>query len=185
MQRGPKPKPIAQLKVQGTYDASRHRRRERAPVAEGDLADVAPPVWLSTQQKRAWRQAIQDAAKGVLKRADRQLFLAYIVAAARFEVALRKQNELDASVGAVPLLTRSVAGALTVSPYVRMMNQASAVIVQLGAELGFSPSARTRLGQPAGPISDDDSSTWAALKQFPTRVIEGGLGPRKGSAKKA
>jgi P27 family predicted phage terminase small subunit len=170
MQRGRKPKPVAQLKLAGTYDVSRHRRREREPVTEGDLADVDPPAWLSTDQKRAWRQAIKDAPKGVLKRADRQLFLNYVVAAARFEVAARTQNKLDAEAQA-PLLTRSSTGTAMLSPYLRAMNQASALIVQLGAELGFSPSARARLGQPAEYRPQDDTA-WGILRKFP--MVSGG-----------
>ena len=67
MQRGRKPKPVAQLKLERTYDGSRHRRRQCEPAAEGNLADVDPPAWLTAEQKRAWRQAIKDAPKGVLK----------------------------------------------------------------------------------------------------------------------
>jgi P27 family predicted phage terminase small subunit len=170
MQRGRKPKPVAQLKLEGTYDGSRHRRRQCEPAAEGDLADVDPPAWLTAEQKRAWRQTIKDAPKGVLKRADRQLFLSYVVAVARFELAVRTQNQLDAA-GTTPLLTRSSTGTAMLSPYLRAMNQASALMVQLGAELGFSTSARARLGQPAEREPQDDP-VWSTLRKFP--VISSG-----------
>lgn len=51
------------------------------------------------------------------------------------------------------------------------MNQASALMLQIGAELGFSPSARARLGQPAEREPQDDSD-WSTLRKFP--VVGGG-----------
>jgi P27 family predicted phage terminase small subunit len=178
LQRGRKPKPVAVLKLEGTYDSSRHRRRQHEPATEGELADVDPPRWLTADQKRIWRQAVKDAPKGVLRRGDRHLFVSFVVAAARFETAARKQNEMD-SASTAPFLMRGASGKAMLSPYLRVMREASAVLVQLGAELGFSPSARARLGQPGEPAlsaSTDDDNTWAELRRFP--VITGGKSKR-------
>jgi phage terminase small subunit len=41
--------------------------------------------------------------------------------------------------------------AVLVSPYVRIMNQATLLMNTLQAELGFTPSARARLGVPDLP----------------------------------
>jgi P27 family predicted phage terminase small subunit len=170
MQRGRKPKPIAVHRLQGTLSTTRHRHRQAEPKAEGELADVRPPEWMTPGQKRVWRQILKDAPKGVLRKADRQMFRNYVIAAERFEVAARMQNKLDATAPA-PLLTKGSAGVM-ISPYIKIMNRETIIMTQLGAELGLSPTARARLGQPQSHEPREHDANWSALRRFP--VIAGG-----------
>jgi hypothetical protein len=99
------------------------------------------------------------------------MFLNYVIAAERFEAAARAQNKLDETASA-PLLVRGSAGAM-ISHYCKIMDRCTLLMTQLGAELGFSPTARARLGQPQAkrePAGDSDA--WATLRRFP--VIDGG-----------
>lgn len=162
---------MALHKLEGTYDASRHRRRRVEPNAEGELAEVKPPLWMSASQKRVWREIIKDAPKGILRRADRRTFINYVVAAECFETATRAQNKLDEA-GAAPLLGRGSAGPM-ISPYVKIQDRTMLIMTQLGAELGFTPTSRARLGQPEAPREPAAYSAWAELRRFPS-VIQGG-----------
>jgi P27 family predicted phage terminase small subunit len=169
MQRGRKPKPIAVHRLEGTLVTTRHRQRQFEPKAAGELADVRPPAWMTASQKRVWRQILKDAPKGVLRKADRQMFRNYVIAAERFERAARMQNTLDAT-SAAPLLTRGSAGVVMISPYIKIMNRETLIMTQLGAELGFSPTARARLGQPQPHEPSEDNAAWAQLGRFPRLV---------------
>jgi P27 family predicted phage terminase small subunit len=170
MQRGRKPKPIALHRLEGTLSTTRHRHRQVEPQAEGELADVQPPVWMTPGQKRVWRAIIKDAPKGVLRKADRTTFRNYVIAAERFETAARMQNKLDTT-ATLPLLIAGSAG-LMISPYIKIMDRATIIMTQLGAELGFSPTARARLGQPQSREPRERDANWAALRRFP--VVAGG-----------
>jgi hypothetical protein len=118
--RGRPPKPIVIHRLEGTYDASRHARRAREPQADGALADCPAPAWMSENEQRLWTELLADAPKGLRRRTDRQLFTNYAVLADRFERAAIAQNALDAG-SAAPMLVRG-SPAVTVSPYIRIMN---------------------------------------------------------------
>ena len=168
MRTGRKPKPIAVHRMQGTFSATRHRHRKAEPKGGGELAQVRPPEWMTASQKRVWRQLIKDSPKGVLRNADRTMFRNFVVAAERFERAARMQNQMDATQTA-QLLVKGTAGAAMISPYIRIMNRETIIMTQLGAELGFTPTARARLGQPQEPRDEED--VWGELGRL--RLVGG------------
>jgi P27 family predicted phage terminase small subunit len=150
MKTGRPPKPISLHRLEGTYNATRHAGRQHEPCAEGELAEVAPPEWMTAEQQRIWREVVAEAPKGILRRADRRLMINYVALAERFETAAKTQIALDAGKTA-PLLVKGTAGT-SVSPYIRIMNHCIALMTQLQGEMGFTPSARARLGTPAPPV---------------------------------
>jgi P27 family predicted phage terminase small subunit len=166
MPRGPKPKPVAIHKLQGSYQRVRHAKRAQEPHAEGALAECAPPEWMTADQQRIWREVIAEAPKGILRQADRRMMINYVVLADRFETAARTQIALDAK-STAPLLVRGAAGT-AISPYVRIMNQCTALMTQLQGEMAFSPSGRARLGQPQAPGLDE-----AAYRRFEVIAPDG------------
>jgi P27 family predicted phage terminase small subunit len=170
MQRGRKPKPIAMHRLQGTVVTTRHRHRQAEPKASGELADVRPPEWMTPAQKRVWREILKDAPRGVLFKADRTTFRNYVIASERFERAARMQNQIDETASA-QLLTKGSAGPM-ISPYIRIMNRETIIMTSLGSELGFSPTARARLGQPQPHEPAEGHDRWSTLRRFP--VIAGG-----------
>jgi phage terminase small subunit len=106
---------------------------------------------MTDNQRRLWGELLADAPHGLLRRSDRQLFTNYVVLADRLERAAVAQNALDA-VAAAPMLMQPAG---TVSPYIRIMNQATMLMNALQGELGFTPSARARMGVPVGGFGDD------------------------------
>jgi phage terminase small subunit len=104
--RGRRPKPTALHKLQGTYNVTDHgRSRSNEPVAEGDL-DREPPTWLTASQKDAWRYAIENMPKGVAKKIDLGMLLAWVEAFDRHRTAMMMQARLDAN----PLTIRTTLG---------------------------------------------------------------------------
>jgi phage terminase small subunit len=154
MRRGPRPKPIATHRLEGTYDASRHARRAIEPQAPGSLADIRPPPWMTRRQKAIWAEALKDAPVAVLGRIDRFLFQRWVVLADAWEKAAIAQNKVDENASA-PLLSRA-GPVVQASPYLGIMNRTALVMGRLEAELGFTPSARASLGVPGGGFADSE-----------------------------
>jgi P27 family predicted phage terminase small subunit len=170
--RGPKPKPVSVHKLQGTFQPVRHAKRAIEPEAQGELAELAPPAWLTKRQSEIWRSVLSRAPKGILRAIDAELVAAYCELADRQQRAAEAQAKLDAG-ESLPLVVRGGAG-LVPSPYLRIMNQATLLMVRLQSEFGFTPVGRARLGQPDDPRSGEgeDGGAWSVLRRFP--VIAGG-----------
>ena len=118
--RGPRPKSAAQHKITGTYQPVRHAGREVKVEAPGDLASKPPPEWLTTQQKKFWGEALADAPKGLLRRADWAMFVGYVETWDRYTRLVQAQQRLDADLD-LPFLVRG-SGGPALSPYLRAMN---------------------------------------------------------------
>ncbi len=164
--RGRKPIPTELHRLRGTQRATRHSRdRAGEPVAQGNLEE--PPEWLSERQKEGWRYALAHAPQGLLKQIDRGTLAIWVEAEDRHRTAVVKQAELDRG-APLPLLLKTKEGTVVVSPYVRVITNAAAVMLKAGSELGFSPAARPRLAIGAQASADNDS-VWTRLK-----LIHGG-----------
>jgi P27 family predicted phage terminase small subunit len=168
--RGPKPKPVDLHRLEGTYQRVRHDKRAVEPAAPGDLAEIQPPAWLTERQREIWGDVVKRAPKGILKAIDRELVAAYVELVDRHQRAAEGQARIDSGEG-LPLLVRGTSG-LAPSPYLRIMDQATLLMVRLSSEFGFSPAARAGLGQPEGASPPDADGTWSVLRRFP--VIDGG-----------
>ena len=148
------------------FVTTRHRPRQVEPKAEGELAKVKPPVWMNREPERTLARNHQGCAKGVLRRAARQTFINYVVSAERFERGGAGANP-DRCGGFYT--TARGADHLALYPD---HDECAALMTRLGAELGFSPTARARLGQPqAPPDTSGDNSAWASLKRFPVIAV--------------
>src|SRR5215472_4646977 len=166
-----RPKPIGLHKLEGTYQRVRHARRAAEPEAPGDLGELAPQ-WLTERQSAIWTDVIKRAPRGILRAIDRELVAAYCELVDRHQRAAEAQARLDAGEG-LPLLVRGASG-LAPSPYLRILNQTTLLMLRLQNEFGFSPAGRAGLGQPAGPRDEAgaDGGPWSVLRRFP--VIAGG-----------
>jgi P27 family predicted phage terminase small subunit len=110
---------------------------KRTPKAKDDL--FAAPEWMSDSQREGWAWAIVNAPPGLLKQLDRSILAIWVVA----EDLHREAAETIAQYG---LLTKSPnAGLPLQSPYLAILNKQAQIMLKAGAELGFSPSSRTRV----------------------------------------
>jgi P27 family predicted phage terminase small subunit len=170
--RGRKPKPISQHKLEGTYDASRHRRRQAEPKADGDLAEMKPPARLSKAQQALWRAVLKRAPKTVLQVADYDAVTEYVDLLDRYERAIAAQAVIDAHNPDLPLLMRGANGIPVMSPYIRIIDRSLASLLRLQSELGLTPVSRARLGRPEELPAPGADDRWGELKRFP--VLPGG-----------
>jgi P27 family predicted phage terminase small subunit len=136
--RGRKPKPTHLRLLDG--NAGKRPVNESEPVPRGDLRD--PPDWLTDDQKEGWRYALDAAPAGMLKRLDRSTLAIWVVAE-----DLHRQASI--AVGKFGLITKSAnKGEPMQNPYLPIINRQAQIMLKAAAELGFTPSSRTRVEVP-------------------------------------
>jgi phage terminase small subunit len=154
--RPPIPTKVHQLK--GTYRKSRHDVRAGEPVPDGVLSADDPPAWMSAGQRDLWKFAIANAPPSLLTPIDGPALSVWCVAADQHAVAVAAQARRDANgygPGGAPLLSHGRDGGMSVSPYLRVIDQSGARMLRAAGELGFSPGSRPRLGMGTKPKGGD------------------------------
>jgi P27 family predicted phage terminase small subunit len=165
--KGRKPIPTDIHKLMGTFNATRQGRDRKAePKPEHDLS-YDPPDTLTPAQAAIWRHAIEYAPKGILKEIDWSVFLVWVAAFDQHEAARMAQARIDARGGDMAYLMKTRNGEMMVSPYLGIMNRSGLRMMKAAAELGFSPSSRSRVG--GGRETEEVAEGWSRL-----RVIDGG-----------
>lgn len=169
--RGRKPTPTSLHDLRGTYRPNRHGKRHE-PEAVGDLMDE-PPDWMDDIQQDSWRYAMTNAPQGVLKKIDRSLLAAWVVAETQHRTAAQMQTKMDQGQEWPLLVVKEFE--LVPSPYVKIMNLTALRMAKLGSEMGFSPASRPRITvaptNKQGAPDEDSDNPWERL-----RVIRGGRG---------
>jgi P27 family predicted phage terminase small subunit len=124
------------------------------PVPAGDLAE--PQDWFTESQKAGWNYAIKHAPRGLLKKLDRSVLTAWVVA----EDLHRRASEQVDKFG---ILTKAPNTGLPMqSPYLPVLNRQAVIMLKAAELLGFTPASRPRV-QIADDVVDDDYDAWAAI----------------------
>lgn len=151
--RGRKPKPTALKLVDGNPGKRRITGREPKPPT----AQPTCPAHLSATAKTEWKRLAGVLnGVGLLTRIDRTVLAAYCQAYGRWVEAERKLAE-------TPPLLKTPAGYVQVSPWITISNRQVELMTRLMAELGLTPSARSRLAiqLPNGPRPWEFADRWA------------------------
>jgi P27 family predicted phage terminase small subunit len=149
--RGRKPKPTFLKLVEGNPG---HRPLNHAePEPDGDLVDA--PDELSEAERRMWARMLKNAPEGMLRRLDEAVFASYVVNYCTF-------LEANAEVTKLGRICK-VNGAEGINPNISIARNANAAMLKAAAELGFSPSSRSRVKVPRGKKK---SSVFGRLKEL-------------------
>jgi P27 family predicted phage terminase small subunit len=108
------------------------------PQPQGALEDNPPPDYLPEDQKRVWREAIKNAPPGLLRKLDWGVFEQWVVHHSNF-------LEAAAKVKTSGQLIKKGEDGWDWNPYMSIMNKQSSLALKCAAELGFTPSSRTRV----------------------------------------
>ena len=136
--RGRKPVPTYLKMIRG--NPGKRPLNDNEPIPEGDLADA--PDWMSESQKTGWNYAIENAPSGLLKKLDRSVLAAWVVA----EDLHRRAAEMIDKFG---ILTKApITGLPIQSPYLPVVNKQAQIMLKAAEQLGFSPAARSRIQIP-------------------------------------
>lgn len=133
--RGRKPKPSFIRLLDGNASHS-HKPNPDEPIPVGELAD--PRADLDPLAQKIWRDALKSAPPGMLKNLDVSAFEGWCVQFATFQMA-------DARVNSVGLMVKSKDGVPYQNPYLSIRNKAATLMRQFASDLGFNPTARTRV----------------------------------------
>jgi P27 family predicted phage terminase small subunit len=118
---------------------------------------VDPPEWLTPSQKAGWNYAVENAPRGLLKKLDQSVLVAWVVA----EDLHRQATTMVARFG---LLTKAPnTGQPMQSPYLPVLNKQALIMLRAAEQLGFSPVSRPR-AQVSEERRYDEENPWARLR---------------------
>jgi P27 family predicted phage terminase small subunit len=142
--RGPKPKPTAVKKAQGTY------RADRAPANEPTAAGrPACPDWLTDDASREFdRLATLLGEMGVLGTIDANALARYCTSWVRWRQSVQMLERAGDTV-------EGAQGGVRTSPYVAIARDLGAELQRLEQSLGMNPSARSRIEVKTTEKQDD------------------------------
>lgn len=141
MTTGRKPLPTP-LKILRTTTKKGARIKRRAIETPGDIGE-APP-WLTKDQRDDWDYAIQNAPRDVLRRIDKAVLAAFVV-------AQDTHRRSSMAMQTTQLLIKSPKQELPMqNPYLPIINRQAVLMARIAAELGFTPCSRARLEIGAG-----------------------------------
>ena len=153
--RGRKPKPTHLRLVQG--NPGKRPLNKREPKPKGRLTQA--PAFFSEAQRSIWDYAIQHAPHGLLTMLDRDVLVVWCVACELQRRAIEAQAKIDAA-GGVPLLSRTPEGHYVQSPYLPIINRQGQLMLKAAAELGFTPSSRSRIEIDPAQDGDDSAASY-------------------------
>jgi len=126
-------------------------KTEPLPIGELDLA----PEWMSEEQKSSWEYAIAHAPVGLLKKLDRSVLAAWVIAEDLHRQAVLQVNK------AGMVMRSPVKGEIIQNPYLPIVNRQAQIMMKSGAELGFTPSSRSRVS-----MSEEDTNEQNPFAEF-------------------
>ena len=146
--RGRKPKPTKLKLIEG--NPGRRPINGAEPKPPGDVPTC--PAHLGPSAKAEWKRLARDLNSiGLLTMVDRAALAVYCQSWGRWVEAERKLQQ-------TPLLLKTPSGYVQHSPWLTIANKERELMARYMAELGLTPSSRTRLAVhiPPGASSWDD-----------------------------
>ena len=142
--RGRKPLPSNVVRLRGNPGKRRLNDAEPQPAAK-----VPPcPACLGDEARKEWQRLAKELGElGLLTGLDRGLLAAYCQAHALWVEAV-------SSIERYGTMVKSPNGYPMQSPYVAVANKQVDIMVRIAAELGMTPSSRTRIR--VGPKTPED-----------------------------
>lgn len=138
--KGPKPKPTALKIIEGKPG---HRPLNKNEPAVDGLAGSAPD-WMNPEQREIWRNALACAPMGLITKIDESVLTTWVVACYLHQEATEKVNQMG-------LIVKSpVKGDPMQNPYLPIINRQALIMQKAAAEMGFTPSSRSRVSVPSG-----------------------------------
>jgi P27 family predicted phage terminase small subunit len=139
--RGRKPKPSVLKKLHH----SQYPINEREPIPEGELSveSDSSPAHFDAEQRAVWNDALGQSPPGMLKLIDASVFEAWVVAH-----CLHRKIVKELAVRGLTVITQN--GTEVQSPFLGMLNRQAQIMMRAAGELGFTPTARPRIGLTMG-----------------------------------
>jgi P27 family predicted phage terminase small subunit len=152
--RGRKPKPSHLRVVDG--NPGRRPLNEDEPQTKAEIPD-APPHWLSDTAKDVYTTTLKDCPEGLLRDLDLSMFARWCFHHDQFRQAQDAVSRYGQFVknGKSPVPAQN--------PALAVANKQSLIMAKLEAEMGFTPSSRSRVRIDR---KNRPASAFGALKTF-------------------
>lgn len=163
--RGPKKKPTAKKKLEGTH--RKDRAPEHEPEPRKDAAILAAPEWLGPGARGEWDRLAPELYRlGLLTVADFALFAAYCDAFSRWKEMTARIEELEQAGELVTEVGEN--GYRQQAPEASMQRRYFEMLMDLSARFGFDPASRADID--VEPRAGDDP---AEALLFGPRIVKG------------
>lgn len=139
MPRGRKPDPPEIRAVKGNPS----RRPMPKKVMRVVEAMLSPPEWMTSEQKIEWHYLLAHAPAGVLGALDKGVLTGYVVASVIHRHACAQYQKIG-------VLIKTPNGPIA-NPCINVITKQAALMKMLAAEMGFTPSSRSKI-----LVNDDD-----------------------------
>lgn len=154
MKRGPKPTPIATLKLRGAYREDRHGSDVDIVAGQANAPDDLPE-----DAREMWQRLAPDlAANGLLKSADALAFEVLCREAARWN---RLEQQVVETGGPIIM----VGGVPKTNPALREAQKARDAFMIIVREFGMTPSARRNVNIEPSAERDDIEGVLRSIRQ--------------------
>lgn len=155
--RGRKPKPSYLRALDG--NAGRRPENPDEPVPKEPLKGEEPPPWMNGTQAAGWRYAMEHSPAGMLRSLDRSILSAWVVAEDLHRDAAER-------VGKLGTILKSKDGLPYQNPWLSVLNKQAQIMMKAAAELGFTPSSRSRVKVSNPKAGDRGANPYADLREL-------------------
>ena len=155
--RGRKPKPSYLRALDG--NAGRRPGNTEEPLPKEPLKGEEPPPWMDGPQAAAWRYAMEHAPAGMLRSLDRSILSAWVVAEVLHADAATRVQKLGT-------ILKSKEGVPYQNPWLSVLNKQALIMMKAAAELGFTPSSRSRVKVSNSKPGDRTANPYADLREL-------------------
>ena len=142
--RGRKPKPTVLKKLHQSHNPI----NEHEPIPQSDLSvgSDSAPAHFDDDMRAAWNYALANSPPGLLKAIDASVLECWVIAHCVHRKAVKGLMAESSLV--VPATAGSAQ--LVQSAYLPIVNRQAMIMMRAASELGFSPTARPRIGLTLG-----------------------------------
>jgi P27 family predicted phage terminase small subunit len=109
-----------------------------------------PPVWFDARQRKLWAETIAECPRGLLRKLDAHTLEVWVCA------YFDHRDAVEAMRGE-PIVVMGLSGVQRVNPLLSAQREAAKLLLKAGAEMGFSPTSRSRIQvDPNAKETDED-----------------------------
>lgn len=151
-------------------NAGRRPDNPDEPVPKEPLKAEEPPPWMDGVQAKAWRYAMDNAPAGMLRSLDRSVLAAWVVAECLHADAATRVQKLGTILKSKE--QRNAGGEVIgggvpyQNPWLAVLNKQALIMMKAAAELGFTPSSRSRVKVDKSKPGGRDSNPYSDLRSI-------------------
>jgi P27 family predicted phage terminase small subunit len=139
-----KPKPTHLKLLQGNPGRRPLNKNEPTPKKR---ISRKPPKYLTPLEREIWEDTMAEVPRGMVRKLDMNSFETFVTSYAEFREACQEMH-------GEPLVIETPGGLVKPNPLLTVKREAAKMMLRAAAELGFTPSSRSKIS--VDPNAKDD-----------------------------